>query len=294
MFSGSFTRGSEPTQLTTMSSTIDDEEDVVSNVNLAWLQSGRGGLRWKQPLISQAQLLEKLDTDAAVVRFSSSEKERVTSATSLGLACRSADPAVVASAVRSLSASLQSSKECEQRAAAYGLSVGGDNVVNPLLEITRDLLSKDLSWLQTTTPQKMTHDKGTGAGYTWHIIVNAVFALGSFWHLQFASFRSTILVHCLLFECTECIGLTPAGESVQTPSAAQLDVLQQVICQATHGIQDYLKGLTAEELADAEEGGANRGFYLCTHQVDFFVTQRRRAIACALNAIGFIGHCAVL
>ena len=29
-------------------------------------------------------------------------------------------------------------------------------------------------------------------------------------------------------------------------------------------------------------------------QVDFFVTQRRRAMACAVNAVGFAGHRAVL
>ena len=36
--------------------------------------------------------------------------------------------------------------------------------------------------------------------------------------------------------------------------------------------------MSPEDLATAKEGGANRGFYLCTHPVDFFVTQRRRAM----------------
>ena len=85
-----------------------------------------------------------------------------------------------------------------------------------------------------------------------------------------------------------------SGESLQTPGAEQLDLLRQVIQQATRGIEDYLQGWTAEDLAEAEAGGVKRGFYLCTHQVDFFVTQRRRAIAAALTAIGFVGHNAVL
>jgi hypothetical protein len=92
-----------------------------------------------------------------------------------------------------------------------------------------------------------------------------------------------------------CVGFGHiSGESLQTPGAEQLELLHEVIQQATHGIEEYLKGWTVETLAEAEAGGANRGFYLCTHQVDFFVTQRRRAIASALTAIGFVGHNAVL
>ena len=182
MFSGGFTRGSEPTQVTTMSGAIDGEDSVVSNAVLAWLQSGRNGLQWKQPLQPQDDILKQLEGDGDLIRCSPSEKDRITSATRLGLACRSADPAIVAAATGVLLKSLRSGKECEQRAAAYGLSVGGDAVVLPLLEIVRDLLSKDLSWLQITPHHKMTHDKGTGADYTWHIMVNALFALGSFLH----------------------------------------------------------------------------------------------------------------
>eukprot|EP01045_Picozoa_sp_COSAG04_P037712 COSAG04_NODE_9766_length_834_cov_1.047619_2_plen_111_part_01 len=87
------------------------------------------------------------------------------------------------------------------------------------------------------------------------------------------------------------------------------------MAQAAEGIEEYLEGMSPEELAAAEEGGRTRGFYLCTHQarpsapsacqclaaqswlvgqVDFFVTQRRRAMACAVNAVGFAGHRAVL
>lgn len=182
MFSGAFSRGSEPTQVTTMSGAIDGEDNVVSNATLAWLQSGRAGLRWKQPLQPQDDILKQLESDGDLVRSSASEKDRITSATRLGIACRSADPAVAAAATGILLTSLRSGKECEQRAAAYGLSVGGDAVISPLLDIVRDLLSEDLSWLQTTPHHEMTRDKGTGADYTWHIMVNAVFALGSFLH----------------------------------------------------------------------------------------------------------------
>lgn len=289
MFSGAFSRGSEPTQVTTMSGAIDGEDNVVSNATLAWLQSGRAGLRWKQPLQPQDDILKQLESDGDLIRSSASEKDRIVSATRLGMACRSADPAVVAAATGILLTSLRSGKECEQRAAAYGLSVGGDAVISPLLDIVRDLLFEDLSWLQTTPHHEMTRDKGTGADYTWHIMVNAVFALGSFLrrvlHRWVASYY--------LFSGFAHLDL-PSGESLQTPSAGQLDVLHQVIQQAIRGIQDYLQGWKADDLAEAEAGGANRGFYLCTHQVDFFVTQRRRAIASALTAIGFVGHNAVV
>ena len=177
MFSGSFTRGSEPTQSNTSAATEGDDE-VVANVTLAWLQSGRSGLQWRQLLRSQEDMLEELERLCMVVQSSASEKDRITSATRLGLACRSADPPVVATAMHVLLTSLNSGKECEQRAATYGLSVAGDAVVSSLLGVIRDLLSKDLSWLQATPHREMTYDKGTGADYTWHIMVNAVFALG--------------------------------------------------------------------------------------------------------------------
>ena len=119
---------SEPTQSNTMSAATEGEDEVVANVTLA-CQSGRSGLRWKQPLQSQEDTLKELERLCMVVQSSASEKDRVTSATRLGLACRSADPPVVATAMQSLLTSLYSGKECEQRAAAYGLSVAGDAVV---------------------------------------------------------------------------------------------------------------------------------------------------------------------
>ncbi len=185
MFSGSFTRGSEPTQLNSMSAATESDNEVVANTTLAWLESGRGGLRWKQPLKAQEDILEELQSvDSVVVQSSASEKDRVTAATRLGLACRSADPLLVATAMRSLLTSLHSGKECEQRAAAYGLSVAGDAAVSSLLGVIRDLLSEDLAWLQTTPHRDMTYDKATGADYTWHIMVNAVFALGSSFRIR--------------------------------------------------------------------------------------------------------------
>ena len=58
---------------------------------------------------------------------------------------------VAAFASESLLASLRSGKkECEQRAAAYGLSVGGPSVVAPLLATISELLADDLSWLQVS------------------------------------------------------------------------------------------------------------------------------------------------
>jgi hypothetical protein len=80
MFSGSFTRGSEPTQLNSMSAATESDNEVVANATLAWLESGRGGLRWKQPLKAQEDILEELQSvDSVVVQSSASEKDRVTS-----------------------------------------------------------------------------------------------------------------------------------------------------------------------------------------------------------------------
>ena len=129
--------------------------------------------------------------------------------------------------------SLDSATECVQRSAAYGLSVGGPAVVAPLLERIVVLLDRDRTWLRTTPHKVMTMDSGTGADYTWHQLTNAVFAL---------------------------------GESLETATPELLAVLQRVLAQAAEGIEEYLEGMSPEELAAAEEGGRTRGFYLCTHQ----------------------------
>lgn len=52
-------------------------------------------------------------------------------------------------------------------------------------------------------------DTGTGADYAWHILVNAVFAL---------------------------------GETVETPGDEQVEVLAQVLAQGVNGIEEYLEG----------------------------------------------------
>ena len=172
-----------------------------------------------------------LEVAAETLGSSGSERERATAATQLGMACR--DPSSAAPAAAALLASLGSATECVQRSAAYGLSVGGPAVVAPLLERIVVLLDRDRTWLRTTPHKVMTMDSGTGADYTWHQLTNAVFAL---------------------------------GESLETATPELLAVLERVLSQAAEGIEEYLEGMSPEELAAAEEGGRTRGFYLCTHQ----------------------------
>eukprot|EP01052_Picozoa_sp_SAG31_P016567 SAG31_NODE_1102_length_9897_cov_16.273015_7_plen_246_part_00 len=230
MFSGTFSRGSEPTtaqgrlvgSLSSQASGFRTGE--VWCAALDWLSGGRS---------SVSSVAVDLNTALKNLRSSSSERDRVTAATQIGVACRASDSSSTVAA-KALLNDLASTTESIQRSAAYGLSVAGPTVVLPLAEQIEQLLDRDRVWLQDTAPDAMALDTGIGAGYTWHMLVNATFAL---------------------------------GESVETATSELLQTLDHVLEQGTKGITQYLASMSPGALAEAEAGGRTRGFYLCTHQV---------------------------
>lgn len=56
------------------------------------------------------------------------------------------------------------------------------------------LLDRDLAWLRETPNRDKTQDPGTGAEYTWHIIVNAVFAVGE---VKYTGVGSGVVTRCV-------------------------------------------------------------------------------------------------
>ena len=79
MFSGSFSRGSEPTARSSAPSSPGGGDGEVWGAALDWLQGGRSNVR---------SAVVELEAAAETLGSSGSERERATAATQLGMACR--------------------------------------------------------------------------------------------------------------------------------------------------------------------------------------------------------------
>jgi hypothetical protein len=138
MMGGGFSRGSEPTA-SYAATVIDSEEFAVDPVaqpvwaaNLAWLRGGRTQ-SWKC-----AAGADEVPSLRSLIENSGSDRERTSAAHRLGWLCKAEGGGAAAGSLLGL---LAAGREAEQRAAMFGLCVGGGaGAADRLLELISELL----------------------------------------------------------------------------------------------------------------------------------------------------------
>lgn len=184
---------------------------------------------------------------------------------------------VRARALQSLIESLTRGNEAVQRAAMYGLSVGGPPAAAAMLSLIAEFLLPTAAGkpLEAHSPVLKAADGSTYGLYKsrWHILTSAVFSF---------------------------------GEAVETASLQAVELMSRVVAVANAEIEEHTMAPNYPEnqvtLARSLFSGSKRpdwdnssaSVYDATLETDWFVHLRRRAATAAITACGHLGHRAVL
>ena len=286
---GGFTRGSEPmitlpvravgtTHDEVSSDLVETTEFSVDPVSRPVWESNLGFIRGGRTAEWRCGEDQELELVVFTMRTSSSDRERTSAGYQLGWWCQyHRDSEVRTQAVQSLTESLTNGNEAVQRAAMYGLSVGGAPAADAMQKLITELLLPTTAGkpLEMQTPLLRAADGSSYGLYKsrWHVLTSAIFSF---------------------------------GEAVEVASLHAVELMSRVVAVANAEIEEHMAAPNYAEnrvtLDRSLFSGSKRpdwdlasaSVYDATLETDWFVHLRRRAAAAAITACGHLGHRAVL
>jgi hypothetical protein len=274
---GGFSRGSEPACAATMSpvmgeSDVFDDDAVARPVwaaNLAFIRGGRAH-HWQS--CNSLPRLTELSSLCATIGRSRSDRERTSAAYRLGWLCRTGEEEVARTAAQTLVDLLGGGCESVQRAAMFGLSVGGQAAAAAVHGFVQRVLSNADGFSEAHLD---TFDDGSARGLhqsKWHIMASACFALG---------------------ESVQCVMPTALASMQQIVTRATADLMAHSQSTSLEGRMDHISGAFDALSKRNDMDVISASIYDATLETDWFVYLRRRAVVAAITAAGHVGHVAV-